>query len=255
MSETFKHEENEQDNEAWDQLAESVAQFKQKQKEAAPERAKRHFQEIRAIEMDFAKRNDAIATAGEKMTQKEFERWEDAIADEMRPEVMQSMVAYRVDTELSKTIEARAGDYYTERDKALRTAIKESGRADAEKDLAYLNGFFPVVARHLDFKYMTAEDVRDYGSTMYESQRTKAHNDTIRYLNGLNRLAQKYGTRAFVARDFWTSDLCDKKAQTPAVAAVMRYDRDIVEEYYAIAFSSEVRKRKALVAKANRYGF
>ena len=205
------------------------------------------------------------------MTQKEFERWEDAIADEMRPateemrigemkfsekaEVMQSMVAYRVDTELSKTIEARAGDYYTERDKALRTAIKESGRADAEKDLAYLNGFFPVVARHLDFKYMTAEDVRDYGSTMYESQRTKAHNDTIRYLNGLNRLAQKYGTRAFVARDFWTSDLCDKKAQTPAIAAVMRYDRDIVEEYYAIAFSSEVRKRKALVAKANRYGF
>ena len=56
MSETFKHEENEQDNEAWDQLAESVAQFKQEQKEAAPERAKRHFQEIRAIEMDFAKR-------------------------------------------------------------------------------------------------------------------------------------------------------------------------------------------------------
>jgi hypothetical protein len=32
----------------------------------------------------------------------------------------------------------------------------------------------------------------------------------------------------------------------------MRYDRDVVEEYYAIAFSEEVAKRDRLLARALR---
>lgn len=271
MSERLNQEPTGQNNgEAWEGLAEAVAQFKQEQKDTAPERAKRHFEEIRDIELDFAKRNASIAETGDEMSKKEFETWEDAISDELeigeeeirtgemnlskRAEVMQYMVTYRVDSELHKTVEARAGDYYHERDAALRDAIREQGGEDAEKDLAYLNGFYPAVAHHLDYKYMTPSDVNDIGSEAYERERTRAHNDAIRYLNGLNRLAHKYDTRPFTVRDFWTSDLCDKRGQTPAIASVMRYDRDIVEEYYAIAFSSDVRSREAQAARARRYG-
>lgn len=260
---------NSQDNgEEWEGLAEAVAQLKQEQKDAAPGRAKKHFEEARSIEMDFARRSATIASDGGKMSKKEFEKWEDAISDELRyaddqfrigrmifrdkAEAMQHMVAYRVDTELHKTIEAQAGHYYFERDRELRTAIKERGGPSEKSDLALLNGFYPAVAAHLDYKYMSPGDVRDFGSDAYERQRTEAHNDAIRHLNALNHLAKKYGTRPFTARDFWTSDLCDKRAQTPAIAMVMRYDRDIVEEYYAIAFSSDIKKRLATSSRSFR---
>ena len=267
MSEKINFDpEDEQDNGGqWEGLAEAVVQLKQEQKDAAPEKAKSHFEEIRCIEKDFARRNATIASDGGKMSKKEFEKWEDAISDELgyaddqfrigkmifrdKAEAMQHMVAYRVDTELHKTIEAQAGNYYFERDRELRAAIKEQGGPNAASDLTLLNGFYPAVAAHLDYKYMSPEDVRDFGSDVYERRRTEAHNDTIRYLNSLNHLARQYGTRPFTVRDFWTSDLCDKRAQTPAIAMVMRYDRDIVEEYYAIAFSSDIKKR---IATSNR---
>ena len=271
MVEKISSESNESSETPWDSLAADLAKTRQEIKEAAPERATRHFKEIREIEVDFARRNASLKADDELMSRKEFEKWEDAVADEVKwgddemrrgemrfgskAEAMQHMVAYSVDTELHKTIEAQAGNYYYERDAELHAAIKESKSDTAKSDLAFLNGFYPAVAAHLDYKYMTREDVRDYGSDDYERQRTRAHNDAIRYLNGLNGLAYKYGTRPFTARSFWTSDLCDKSAQTPAIARVMRYDRDIVEEYYAIAFSAEVQKREARLARAIERGF
>ncbi len=270
MSEKLDYGRSEEDQETpWDDLTNAIIRTKQEWKEAALEKAIRHYAEIYDIEMDFAKRNENLALSNGQMSQKEFERWEDAVSDELKlgeeeiqrgemklskkAEAMQNMIAYRVDKELPKTIEAQAGRFYVERDNELRLAIRKTGGPDADEDLTYLNGFYPMVAAHLDYKYMSADEIQDYGVNAYERQRTRVHNDTIRHLNGLNRLSKKYGTRPFTPRDFWTSDLCDKTAQTPAIAAIMRYDRDIVEEYYAIAFKKDVHMREGKAAQRQRY--
>ena len=95
------------------------------------------------------------------------------------------------------------------------------------------------VYHHVAFKRMTRYEQRSkYGSGghEYENARTNAHNDVIEHLNRLNNLARKYGTTPFTPRNFWKSI---KTKQTDSVARRMRYDRDVVEEYYAIAFSRE----------------
>lgn len=244
---------------------------KQEIKDAAPGRAAGFYHNVRDIQLDFARRNQTLAGEDSKMSEKEFLRWEEAAADELKlaadeekrggltlnqeAEAKDEMVTYRVDTELHKTIEAQAANFYSERDAALRTAIRASDSEDKAKDLAYLNGFYASVAEHLDFKYMTPSDVQDYGPNEYERNRTRAHNETIRHLNGINDLARKYDTRPFTVRNFWTSDLRDRRGQTPAMARVMRYDRDIVEEYYAIAFGDEVKKRENKMRRELSYGF
>ena len=252
------------------QAANSLRRFREQRAERAPAEATRLFNEVREIQRDFARRSATIQENGETMSKKEFERWEDAFTDEYdaakreinsaglnldaEAEATQHMVTYTQDSELHKTIEAQAGNFYYERYNALRQAIQSSGDEDAEEDLKYLGGFLSSVERHLDYKYMTREEVRDYGPEAYERQRTAAHNNAIEHLNGLNRLAKKYSTRPFTVRNFWPSSIRQKRSQTPAIAKVMRYDRDIVEEYYAIAFSTEVREREAKQRRSERYG-
>lgn len=252
------------------QAANSLRKFRQQQTERAPAEAARLFNEVRDIQQDFAKRSATIQENGETMSQKEFEKWEDAFSYEYdaaqreissaglnldtEAEATQHMVTYTQDSELHKTIEAQAGNFYYERYNALRQVIQSSDNEDAEEDLKYLGGFLSSVERHLDYKYMTPEEVREYGPESYERQRTAAHNNAIEHLNGLNKLAKKYGTRPFTVRNFWPSSIRQKRGQTPAIAKVMRYDRDIVEEYYAIAFSTEVREREAKQRRRLRYG-
>lgn len=253
-------------------VLEKLVALKQEIKEGAPGMAAFYYNNARDTELAFAKRNNDIKNnGGGKMSEKEFLRWEEDLEADLRQaeseerrgrlsfsqatEARQHMVAYYVDTELHKTIEAQAGNYYDERDRALRQAIKDSGKPEAEEDLMYLNGFYPSVAHHLEYKYMTASAARDYGADRYESERTRAHNDAIRRLNGINDLARKYGTRPFTVRNFVTSDLVNKNAQSLATQRVMRYDRDIVEEYYAIAFSYEVRDIKAKFEHERKYDY
>lgn len=253
-----------------DQIANMLRSFRQQQVEDAPAEATRFFKEIFDIQQDFANRSAKIRENGETMSQKEFEKWEDAFSYEYNSakeeiysanlnldaeaEAAQHMVTSTKESELHKTIESQAGNFYYERTNTLRKAIQNSDSNTAAKDLEYLATFPSSVARHLDYKYMTREEVRDYGPETYERQRTAAHNNAIEHLNGLNELAKKYGTRPFTVRNFWPSNIRDKRGQTPAIAKVMRYDRDIVEEYYAIAFSSEVRNREAKQKHLEKYG-
>lgn len=256
MTEQYREEVEETQDFPREDLTEAIAKTKREWKDAASEKAARHFKEVYEIEMDFARRGEYLAMAGNKMSQKEFERWEDTAADELRlareevqrgklgtrseAEAMQRMIAYCEDDELGKTIEAQAGRYYAERDNDLRLAIRGSGDAEAEEDLAYLNSFYQVAKMLLDAKAVVTNNDGGHGYSFYEDKRAELYNSAIRYLNGLNRLAQKYETRAFVPRDLWTSDLCDRQNYTPAIVSIMRYDRGIVEEYCLAIFKSHL---------------
>lgn len=234
--------------------------------DAAISEAKYFATEIYDLQMDFAGRLEALDSP---MSEKEYRKWEDDFSDnwgQITKQVQrhnlgakdeaiaeEPMIAYTVDTELHKTIEAQAGNFYHHRQSALREAIQNSTKPDdvKQKDLDFASGFATAVARHLDFKYMTHNDVLAYGPDRYESNRTKAHNDAIDYLNDLNDLCREYDTRPFTPRNFWTSR---KSNQTPEIQRRMRYDRDIVEEYYALAFSSDVARREREQARDLKYG-
>lgn len=247
--------------------AESLKNIQEKRAEKATKNAARYFENTRETQEDFAKYLLETKSSGGKISAKEFEMWEDDFAEwwniaqnevnqagfnfNARAEAEQHAVTYTDDSELYKTIEAQAGNFYDERNDALRKAISSSKEESAQKDLDFLAEFPGVVARHLNFKYMTREEIIDYGAEEQDRQRTAAHNDAIRHLNGINDLARKYGTRPFTVRNFLPSD---SRVKTTAVEKVMRYDRDIVEEYYAIVFSSEVRKREAEQKRLRKYG-
>lgn len=255
----------------WDELAKMTKNFRDEQIEKAPDNAKTLYRNIYEYQKSFEKRSATVKANGELMSQKEFEKWEDLVSDELTlaekegekgnfgieqtAECAQLMVTSTNDAELHKTIEAQAGNFYYERMDALKQAIEDSNDDKAEEDLNYLKDFYPAVVEHLDFKYMSPEDVRNYGYDEYESKRTRVHNDVIKHLNGVNDLAKKYHTRPLTMRNFWSSDLVRMSAQTPAISKVMRYDRDIVEEYYEIAFSSEVKRRKAKQERDMRWNF
>lgn len=255
----------------WEQVAKMAKHINQRQAEKAPEYATELYKSALDVEKDFDRRRQTIESEGGEMSQKEFEKWEDALSNEISyaerelektdgrletvAECEQVMIFSANDTELHKTIEAQAGRFYHKRMMALREAIQSSNRENSEEDLNYAKDFYGTVIHHLDFKYMTPEEVRSYGYEEYESGRTYAHNAAIKHLNGLNNLAKKYHVRPFTVRNFWPSNLRSKSDQTRAVSRVMRYDRDLVEEYYAIAFSSEIQRRKNIQARQMRFWF
>jgi len=221
------------------------------------------------IQKDFA---GALARAKEKgkntLDKKDFELWEgdyrdawNAMEERERSAglyspaqiaaVEEPVIAYLVDSELHKTIEAQAGHYYDERSDALLAAIRKSDEPDKKADLEYARDFRRAVLRHLDYKYIEAGgDWRKDDADYYNRSRTRAHNSVIDHLNGLNALAEKYKTTRFTPRNFWTSDI---KEQTPAMSRRMRYDRDIVEEYYAIAFSYEINDYEKELEKNRKF--
>lgn len=257
--------ENTQSNK-WEQNAEKAEQTIKKE---APKYATEFFKVALDVERDFDHRRQTIESQGGKMSQKEFEKWEDALSNEIGyaerelgktdkkleivAECEQAMIFSANDTELHRTIEAQAGRFYHQRMAALREAIQSSNDENSEANLNYTKDFYGTVMKHLDFKYMNREDIKSYGYEEYENGRTYAHNAAIKHLNGLNRLAKKYHIRPLTVRNFWPSDLRDKSNQTQAVSRIMRYDRDLVEEYYAIAFSSEIQRRNNVQARQMQY--
>lgn len=254
----------------WESVLKSVKEFNAKQVEEAPENAAEHFKNALDIQYDFDRRRQSIESEDGEMSQKEFEKWEDELSDEIGyaerelrktdhsletvAKCEKAMIFSTNDKELHKTIEAQAGRFYHERMIALKKAIESSDDKHAQDDLNYAKDFYPVVMSHLDYKYMSRDEVNSIGFDYYENCRTHAHNNAIQHLNGINDLARKYHVRPFTIRNFWPSSIREKKDQTFEVASVMRYDRDLVEEYYAIAFSSDVRKRKAIQERQMRYG-
>ena len=270
MTEEYREEIEDHFEPYQEDLSEAIAKTRQEWKNLSSEKAIRHYKEMYNIEMDFARRNDYLASAGNKMSQKEFERWEDAFTDELRlageeiqsgklgtkseAEAMQHMIAYCEEESFEKSLEVQAGQHYIERDNDLRLAIRKSEGIGSEDDLEYLNGFHPLIIKYFDLKYKSEETEKDDTGT-YENKCLKAHNEAISYLNNLNRLAHKYGTRAFTPRNYWTSGLCDKKNQTPAISAVIHYDLSITDNYFAVAFREEANLRQKKSNKLSRYGF
>ena len=269
MTEEYREEIEDSFEPYQEDLSEAIAKTRREWKNLASEKATRHFKEMYDIEMDFARRNDYLASAGNKMSQKEFERWEDAFADELRladeeiqsgklgtkseAEAMQHMIAYCEDGSFEKSLEVQAGQHFIERDNDLRLAIRKSESIGSEDDLEYLNDFHPLIIKYFDLKY-DFKEVEGNDASTHENKFSKTHNDAINYLNNLNRLAQKYGTRPFTPRKFWTSSLCDKKAQTPAISAIIHYDLNITDNYFMVAFREEVNLRQKKSNKLSRYG-
>ena len=199
---------------------------------------------------------------GDGMSQKEFERWEDDYADNWRymqqdlarmdyDNSSQEAMEYEADVEsvmfksqanLDEAIEARSGDYFTQRARALREAIEASDEKTKQSDLSLVGSFWSSVAEHLEYRYTTQAELRDqYGDDMwslqqFDERRTASHNDAIKHLNYLNDLARKYGTRPFTPRNFWTSQ---NQRQTPAMSSRMSYDRHVFESFYTHAFGKE----------------
>lgn len=238
----------------WDSLTKVPAYSETKPLEPS---SKKFAKVIYDLQMDFGHRlADLKAQGTQQLSDKEFERWEDEyqnywsnMEDRLRSEKRYTMaeqaemeepaVAYLNDSELYQTIEAQAGHFYDQRSDALLDAIRDKKLPDAKEDLEYVRNFRRAVMHHLDYKYIENDNEwRKDDAEYYERSRTRAHNDVIERLNGLNALAEKYHVHRFTPRDFWTSE---NKQQTPAMSKRMRYDRDIVEEYYAIAFDYEIK--------------
>lgn len=250
--------------EVWGSLAE-VPFSPDVKAEALKQEVGMHAKNLRQLNVDYAKQLDRLAERGkDKISQKEFEMWEgdfayewrlaEGAADKMhcsltdRIEAEMPMVAYRPRTvgepyekDLRRTVEAQAGLFYWDRARDLRIAMREAGG-----DYAPIRDFEETVALHLSYKGKAVEGERDMllgedgtwsksDAETVDRERTKVHNAVIEKLNGLNALAEQYGTKRFTPRDFVPSSAIDKRMQTPDVALRMRYDRDIVEEYYAWA--------------------
>ncbi len=254
----------------WDELAKMADDFEKIQIEMAPERAKEFSRMALDVEKSFDRRNQYLKDENEEMSEKEFEKWENAFSDEIRyadreldktdrtieseAEAKHAMIYSMKEGDLSKTIEAQAGKFYRARMRRLQDAILESKDEKAKADLIRIHDFYPAVMEHLDFKYMTPAEVRDYGVERHEMQQVRAHNDVIRRLNELNELAKKYDVRPLTPRNFWTSDIRSKDAQTPAVSDMMWYDRNLVIEFYTTAFSSEIQSREMRNEQKERFG-
>lgn len=243
--------------------------FRAEMRENAPKQIKKVANEIFELELDYQKQVKRSDEKGQPHIPKnEFLMWEDDYANLWREienqrykgrldsyqeaEAEEPMFFTQDEEVLSQTIEAQAGIFYAEREQDLLNAITANG--NNKDEYSYVVKFAESVSTHLDYKYMSREEIEEYGYDRYERDRTKFHNYTIRHLNGLNHLAEKYGTRRFTPRDFWTSEV-PKSQQTPAMAKRMRYDRDLVEEYYNHAFRREAERRKAKLERALRYGF
>lgn len=230
--------------------------------------------QAREIQKDFGNRIKSLAESKEKMSQKEFERWEEEYSEQYNTaderlhekgvrydkycEAMVNAVAYpgsgRED-DLKDTIEAYAGNYYHERRLELMKAIDASGKTEEEKEKDRLapDLFIEAVYRHIQFKYATREDQERKGYERFDRERTGCHNDTLKRLNDLNDLAREYEVKPFTARNFNPSDTVEKKFQTMDESTIFRYDRDIVEEYYSIILPDDVEKARRRLEEDMRF--
>ncbi len=241
------------------ELAQLALRLREADKQAAPDKAREIAFEMNQTQNSFAKQLQRISERGEKRISKaEFEKWEDDYEydwNRLKKELevgeiysaeaeadVESPLLGIIKEKLTNTIEAQAGNFYDERYQSLMNAIRESDSPSKEKDIEYLHNFRHLVMSHIDYKYIdkynTAENYDSYDSLRNDNLRVNAHNNVIRHLNGMNDLAKKYHTRKFTPRNFWTSN---GTKETPNVKARILNDRHIVEAYYSIAFSYEIR--------------
>lgn len=261
---------NQNSSNEWDDVAKMAKEVWRQETEKAPDYAADFYRAALDITRDFDRRKQTLESENQKMSRTEFEKWEDALSDEIgyakkelektdntletMAECAQHMILTTDEEKTYKTIEAQAGNYYHERSAALKQAIESSGQPESKQDLDSIRKFYYAVVDHLDYRYPMPGEVERRGYEEFEKERTLSHNNLIKSFNDINDLARKYHVRPFTIRNFCPSDARDKKDQTPAVARLMKYDRYVLQSFYIAAFSSEEQRRKAKQERENRLG-
>ena len=261
---------NQNSSNEWDDVAKMAKEVWRQETEKAPDYAADFYRAALDVTRDFDRRRQALESEDQKMSKTEFEKWEDALSDELEfagdelektdntletmAECAQYMILTTDEEKTYKTIEAQAGNYYHERSAALKQAIESSGQPESKQDLDSIRKFYYAVVDHLDYRYPMPGEVERRGYEEFEKERTLSHNNLIKAFNDINDLARKYHVRPFTIRNFCPSDARDKKDQTPAVARLMKYDRYVLQSFYIAAFSSEEQRRKAKQERENRLG-
>lgn len=254
----------------WEDVAKLAKESWNKESDHATDYAADFYRAALDVTRDFDRRRQALESEDQKMSKTEFEKWEDALSDELEfagdelektdntletmAECAQYMILTTDEEKTYKTIEAQAGNYYHERSAALKQAIESSGQPKSKQDLDSVRKFYYAVVDHLDYRYPMPGEVERRGYEEFEKERTLSHNNLIKAFNDINDLARKYHVRPFTIRNFCPSDARDKKDQTPAVARLMKYDRYVLQSFYIAAFSSEEQRRKAKQERENRLG-
>lgn len=261
---------NQNSSNEWDDVAKMAKEVWQQETEKAPDYAADFYRAALDVTKDFDRRKQTLESEKQKMSRTEFEKWEDALSDEIgyakkelektdntletMAECAQHMILTTDEEKTYKTIEAQAGNYYHERSAALKQAIESSGQSESKQDLDSIRKFYYAVVDHLDYRYPMPGEVERRGYEEFEKERTLSHNNLIKAFNDINDLARKYHVRPFTIRNFCPSDAREKKDQTPAVARLMKYDRYVLQSFYIAAFSSEEQQRKAKQERENRLG-
>lgn len=254
----------------WEDVANLVKESWNKETDHATEHATDFYRAALDVSRDFDHRRQTLESENQKMSRTEFEKWEDALSDEIgyakkelektdnsletMAECAQYMILTTDEEKTYKTIEAQAGNYYHERSAALKQAIESSGQPESKQDIDSIRKFYYAVVDHLDYRYPMPGEVERRGYEEFEKERTLSHNNLIKAFNDINDLARKYHVRPFTIRNFCPSDAREKKDQTPAVARLMKYDRYVLQSFYIAAFSSEEQQRKAKQERENRLG-
>ena len=254
----------------WEDVAKLVKESWNKEVDHATDYAADFYRAALDVTRDFDRRRQTLESENQKMSRTEFEKWEDALSDELEfagdelektdntletmAECAQYMILTTDEEKTYKTIEAQAGNYYHERSAALKQAIESSGQPESKQDLDSIRKFYYAVVDHLDYRYPMPGEVERRGYEEFEKERTLSHNNLIKAFNDINDLARKYHVRPFTIRNVCPSDARDKKDQTPAVARLMKYDRYVLQSFYIAAFSSEEQRRKAKQERENRLG-
>lgn len=254
------YEEEQESSKETETSQEIVDQFRAE----APKRVAAYAEQIKENQQHFVEKYEKRAAAGKELSDFTIKCAEDDIrylwnyinaevlnSDLVRDEEKQAAAESEIfflhgEEELHKTIEAQSGRFFQSRANDLREAIEDSDKSEKEKagDIKRIEAFYELAQSHLQYKYDEEEYSDQDAETwnMYEAARTRTHNATIDALNSLNALANKYGTKPFTPRDFWSTGHHD--ASKLAVGKRCRYDRDVVEEYYSVAFASEAKKAK-----------
>lgn len=261
---------NQNSSNEWDDVAKMAKEVWRQETEKAPDYAADFYRAALDVTRDFDHRRQILESENQKLSRTEFEKWEDALSDEIgyarkelektdnsletMAECAQYMILTTDEEKTYKTIEAQAGNYYHERSAALKQAIESSGQSESKQDLDSIRKFYYAVVDHLDYRYPMPGEVERRGYEEFEKERTLSHNNLIKAFNDINDLARKYHVRPFTIRNFCPSDAREKKDQTPAVARLMKYDRYVLQSFYIAAFSSEEQQRKAKQERENRLG-
>lgn len=202
--------------------------------------------EYREIEQTFAKQKQ-----DKQFTLKEYELWEQDAAEafqklkNIEPK-LEFQTRYDRDNaerlaavDGRDSIEAYAGNFYDQRNRALISAIKNSLDEHQTEDLETVESLHMLVAEYIHA--VDDKELRRMDPQSYQNSRAYHHNAMIRGINQINRLADKYDAKRLIFRDFETNDFAykeflDQRGETNARA---EYDRSSVEAYIRTAFSKD----------------